>query len=241
MRTRAQRQHGDRSGDVDARPVPADRGHRPVRQDHLRLLHAARRSCTPRPAIWRRRTASTSATDAGDANVAAAINFALTGTTDGTGTPLIPDLTAGHAHGDHAVHRPGDAARSGDCDTSGCGTPAGAQRPDFIIGLDPQRLLVQPRIPVHPAGSDPAAGRRCVGAAYGGGRHERTAARAPGQAAIEFALLYAAVILPLTFMMIFVSEMLWVWHSVVDFTRDGARLRRHALLDGRRQQRARPT
>jgi hypothetical protein len=43
-----------------------------------------------------------------------------------------------------------------------------------------------------------------------------------GQSAVEFALLYGAVILPLTFMTIFVSEMLWVWHSVVDFTRDGA-------------------
>ena len=29
--------------------------------------------------------------------------------------------------------------------------------------------------------------------------------------------------LPLTFMLIFVAEMLWVWHSMVDFTRDGAR------------------
>ena len=34
--------------------------------------------------------------------------------------------------------------------------------------------------------------------------------------------MYGAVILPLTFMVVFVSEMLWVWHSVVDFTRDGA-------------------
>src|SRR5713226_9188559 len=40
-----------------------------------------------------------------------------------------------------------------------------------------------------------------------------------GQAAIEFALLYAAVVLPLTFMIVFVSQMLWTWHSVVDFTR----------------------
>ena len=31
------------------------------------------------------------------------------------------------------------------------------------------------------------------------------------------------MILPLTFAIIFVAEMLWVWHSVVDFTRDGAR------------------
>lgn len=47
--------------------------------------------------------------------------------------------------------------------------------------------------------------------------------RQRGQAVIEFALLYAGVILPLTFMIIFVAEMLWIWHGVVDFTRDGAR------------------
>ena len=46
---------------------------------------------------------------------------------------------------------------------------------------------------------------------------------ARGQAVTEFALLYTAVVVPLVFMCIFVSEMLWVWHSVVDFTRDGAR------------------
>jgi len=44
-----------------------------------------------------------------------------------------------------------------------------------------------------------------------------------GQAAIEYAVLYAGVILPLTFMVVFVAEMLWVWHSAADFTRDGAR------------------
>lgn len=47
--------------------------------------------------------------------------------------------------------------------------------------------------------------------------------RASGQATMEFALLYAGVLLPLTFMVIFVGEMLWIWHSVADFTRDGAR------------------
>jgi hypothetical protein len=44
-----------------------------------------------------------------------------------------------------------------------------------------------------------------------------------GQAVVEYAVLYAGVILPLTFMIVFVSEMLWVWHSAVDWTRDGAR------------------
>jgi hypothetical protein len=47
--------------------------------------------------------------------------------------------------------------------------------------------------------------------------------RCSGQAIGEFAVLYAGVVLPLTFMIVFVSEMLWVWHSVADFTRDGAR------------------
>ena len=43
-----------------------------------------------------------------------------------------------------------------------------------------------------------------------------------GQTTVEYGILYAGVVLPLTFAIIFVAEMLWVWHSVVDFTRDGA-------------------
>jgi hypothetical protein len=44
-----------------------------------------------------------------------------------------------------------------------------------------------------------------------------------GQATIEFVLAWGSVILPLTFMIIFTSQLLWIWHSVADFTRDGAR------------------
>ena len=44
-----------------------------------------------------------------------------------------------------------------------------------------------------------------------------------GQATFEFVLVYAGVLLPLTFAIVFTAEMLWVWHSVVEFTRDGAR------------------
>jgi hypothetical protein len=47
--------------------------------------------------------------------------------------------------------------------------------------------------------------------------------RQSGQAVTEFALLYGGVVLPLTFMVIVIAQMLWIWHSVVDFTRDGAR------------------
>ena len=46
--------------------------------------------------------------------------------------------------------------------------------------------------------------------------------RRSGQSSVEFAVLYSAAILPLTFMIVFVSEALWIWHSVVDFTRLGA-------------------
>ncbi len=44
-----------------------------------------------------------------------------------------------------------------------------------------------------------------------------------GQEVVEYALLSAGVIIPMTFAIIFVSEMLWIWHSVAEFTRDGAR------------------
>lgn len=44
-----------------------------------------------------------------------------------------------------------------------------------------------------------------------------------GQTMVEYGVLYLGVIVPLTFAIIFLGEMLWVWHSVVDFTRDGAR------------------
>ncbi len=44
-----------------------------------------------------------------------------------------------------------------------------------------------------------------------------------GQATVEFALLYGAVIVPLVFGLIFVAQAYWVWHSIVELTRDGAR------------------
>lgn len=43
-----------------------------------------------------------------------------------------------------------------------------------------------------------------------------------GQATIEFALTFGALTLPLTIAIVFTSQLLWVWHSVVEFTRIGA-------------------
>src|SRR5688572_10475271 len=45
--------------------------------------------------------------------------------------------------------------------------------------------------------------------------------------------MYGAVILPLTFMTIFVAEMFWIWHSVAEWTRDGAAYAStHCATDG---------
>jgi len=43
-----------------------------------------------------------------------------------------------------------------------------------------------------------------------------------GQSSVEYALIYGGLVMPVTFMIVFTAELLWVWHSVVEFTRDGA-------------------
>jgi hypothetical protein len=43
-----------------------------------------------------------------------------------------------------------------------------------------------------------------------------------GQATLEFALIFAGTLVPLTFGLIFASQLLWIWHSVNDLTRQGA-------------------
>lgn len=47
--------------------------------------------------------------------------------------------------------------------------------------------------------------------------------RRRGQATVEYAITFSALILPLTAMIIFTAQLLWVWHSIVDYTREGAR------------------
>jgi Flp pilus assembly protein TadG len=64
------------------------------------------------------------------------------------------------------------------------------------------------------------AGQKPGGSPEGLPRNKR---RRSGQAAVEFALLYGGIILPLTFGLVYVAEMYWVWHSMAEFTRDGAR------------------
>ena len=82
-----------------------------------------------------------------DPAIAAAINRTLTGTTDGTGTPLIPDLTA-----DMFVVQPERIDSTGvaticSCDVTGCDESAGGGSPDYITVSIPSGYPVQPIIP----------------------------------------------------------------------------------------------
>ena len=47
--------------------------------------------------------------------------------------------------------------------------------------------------------------------------------RQRGQATLEFVLVYASVIAPVTFAIVFSAQLLWVWHSAIELTREGAR------------------
>lgn len=43
-----------------------------------------------------------------------------------------------------------------------------------------------------------------------------------GQQTVEYVIVYAGVLMPVTFAILFTAQVLWVWHSVVEFARDGA-------------------
>jgi hypothetical protein len=47
--------------------------------------------------------------------------------------------------------------------------------------------------------------------------------RESGAVSVEYALMYAGVIVPLTFGVLYAAQMLWIWHSVGEWTRDAAR------------------
>ena len=44
-----------------------------------------------------------------------------------------------------------------------------------------------------------------------------------GQALVEWVLTNAGILLPATFILVFTAQLLWVWHSAQEWTRDGAR------------------
>ena len=84
--------------------------------------------------------------DAGDPVIQGAIDFALTGTSDGSGTPLVLNLTPGMISVTTECTDPGTGL-PGPCDSSGCDGAAGAQRPDYVVVTIPDGYPVQLRIP----------------------------------------------------------------------------------------------
>jgi hypothetical protein len=86
--------------------------------------------------------------DDGDPTVAAAKSFALTGTTDNSATPLVPNLTADMILVRIERYDPTSQTLADcDCSSTGCDIANGGQRPDFIVVSIPDGYQVQPRIP----------------------------------------------------------------------------------------------
>ena len=52
-------------------------------------------------------------------------------------------------------------------------------------------------------------------------RGQRTEDRC-GQSTVEFILAYGSIVLPLTLAIVFTSQLLWIWHGINEFTRQGA-------------------
>ena len=67
------------------------------------------------------------------------------------------------------------------------------------------------------------AGHNIASAGSAAGKIGQHNHRRRGQATLEFALAYGLVMVPLLFGIVYVAQLLWVWHSVAEFTRDGAR------------------
>ena len=83
--------------------------------------------------------------DPADPNITAAINFAVTGTTDASGAPLISNLTPDMLQVTTECLVNGAVST---CDTSGCAIgPSLAARPDYIAVSIPNGYLVTPRLP----------------------------------------------------------------------------------------------
>ena len=84
--------------------------------------------------------------DATDAAIQGAIEFAVTGTSDGSGTPLVWNLTPAMISVTTECIDPGTGL-PGPCGASGCDGAAGAQRPDYVVVTIPDGYPVEPRIP----------------------------------------------------------------------------------------------
>lgn len=83
----------------------------------------------------------------GDPNYIAALNFAVTGTADGSGAPLVSGLTTDMLAVTVECVDPTSGVPA-ICPNSGCGSDIGAQRPDYIVVNIPAGFPVTPRFPL---------------------------------------------------------------------------------------------
>lgn len=86
--------------------------------------------------------------DTADPQLLNILNYATTATEDGSGTPILPNLTATNI----SVRIERIDSTSGtlgecDCSITGCDLSAGGRSPDFIVIYMPDGYTVSPRIP----------------------------------------------------------------------------------------------
>ena len=84
--------------------------------------------------------------DTADATIQAALAYAATGTTDGSGSPLIPDFTADMIQVQPECLDPNTGVL-GDCVMSGCDGAAGGPTPDYVVLSVPNGYQFPIRIP----------------------------------------------------------------------------------------------
>lgn len=83
-----------------------------------------------------------------DATVAAAKNYAVTGTTDGSADPLLPNLGVDQIQVSIERFNPDSSALEPcDCSVAGCDVAAGGLAPDYLVVSIPEGYPVQLRIP----------------------------------------------------------------------------------------------
>jgi len=155
-----------------------------------------------------------------DATIIAAKAFAISGSSDTNGQPILANLTADMIQNRDPALQP-RFANTGSMRLlgHGCDLSQGGLAPDYIEVSIPDGYPITPNIPyvapqqiLFKADSSSALRRDIM----------RRRSKQSGQATVEYAITFAAIMAPLMFAIIFTAELLWVWHSIVDFTRDGA-------------------
>jgi hypothetical protein len=103
----------------------------------------------------------------GDEQILRAKNFALTGSNDGSGEGLLPNLQPSSIEiRQERLDRSSGVLAQCDCDATGCDPSQGGQPPDYITARYPDGVSVQLRIPFLPG--DPIILRPQVRLPYGG-------------------------------------------------------------------------